>query len=54
MNTFPDFSKVERTSGGQPASYDQWKAQLEATTGKRAEDYVWDTMEKIPGQAPLQ
>jgi methylmalonyl-CoA mutase len=48
MNTFPDFSKVERTSGGQPASYDQWKAQLEATTGKRAEDYVWDTMEKIP------
>ncbi len=31
-----------------PGSYAEWKAALEEKTGKRAEDHVWDTMEKIP------
>ncbi|MFP4281899.1 MAG: methylmalonyl-CoA mutase [Opitutales bacterium] len=46
--TFPDFSKVALQTASEPESYDAWKARLEASTGQPAEDFVWDTLEKIP------
>jgi methylmalonyl-CoA mutase len=46
--TFPDFSKVNLATEASPESYDDWKAQIEAQTGKKAEDLVWETMEQIP------
>jgi len=48
MTTIPDFTKINYTAEKPAAGYDAWKASLEAKTGRKAEDYVWDTMEKIP------
>lgn len=45
---FPDFSKVGLATEASPESYDDWKAQIEAQTGKKVEDLVWETMEQIP------
>jgi methylmalonyl-CoA mutase len=45
---FPDFSRLPLAAAASPESYDAWKARLEAETGRRAEDLVWETMEQIP------
>jgi len=49
----PKFTELPLHSERTPTvSYEEWKQQLEATTGRRAEDHVWETMEQIP-VAPL-
>jgi methylmalonyl-CoA mutase len=48
MTTTPDFTKLDYRPKSHAEGYAEWKAGLEKTTGKRAEDYVWDTMEQIP------
>jgi methylmalonyl-CoA mutase len=48
MTTTPDFTKIEYRGKSPEQGYADWKADLEKKTGKRAEDYVWDTMEQIP------
>ena len=44
----PDFTKIAYKGKSAPVSYEQWKKDLAAKTGKSAEDYVWQTMEQIP------
>ncbi|MGC9451913.1 MAG: methylmalonyl-CoA mutase [Oceanipulchritudo sp.] len=48
MTTTPDFTKLTHKCAPAKAGYDAWKAALEKKTGKRAGDYLWDTMEQIP------
>ncbi|MGA1204276.1 MAG: methylmalonyl-CoA mutase [Opitutales bacterium] len=48
MTTTPDFTKMDYRPKSREQGYADWKAELEKKTGKRAEDYVWDTMEQIP------
>ncbi len=49
----PNFAELPLFPEGTPAvSYEAWKAALEADSGQRAEDLVWETLEKIP-VAPL-
>ncbi|HKJ91300.1 MAG TPA: methylmalonyl-CoA mutase family protein, partial [Oceanipulchritudo sp.] len=48
MTTTPDFTKLDYHPQASGAGYAEWKAALEQETGQRAEDHVWDTMEKIP------
>ena len=48
MTTTPDFTKMDYRPKGAASGYAGWKADLEKKTGRRAEDYVWDTMEQIP------
>lgn len=48
MTTTPDFTQIHHRKEAQPQSYEQWKAAFEDKTGRRPEDYMWDTMEKIP------
>ncbi|MFO7726440.1 MAG: methylmalonyl-CoA mutase [Oceanipulchritudo sp.] len=48
MTTTPDFTKLDYRPQASGAGYTEWKAALERETGQRAEDHVWDTMEKIP------
>ncbi len=48
MTTTPDFTKLDYQPKNTKQGYADWKADLEKNTGKRAEDYVWDTMEQIP------
>jgi len=44
----PDFTTLDYQPLKTPLSYDEWKNKLEKETGKKAEELVWDTMEKIP------
>ena len=48
MTTLPDFSKIDYRAKPVENGYSAWKTALEKKTGKRAEAYVWDTMEQIP------
>ena len=48
MTTKPDFTSIDYRPESGGKGYAEWKAGLEKKTGRRAEDYVWDTMEKIP------
>jgi len=45
----PDFTQLDyQTPAKEKASYEDWKKALESETGQNAEDFVYDTMEKIP------
>ncbi len=48
MTTLPDFTRIDHRGAPGASGYAEWKARLEAATGRRAEDLVWDTMEQIP------
>ncbi|MEY3000357.1 MAG: hypothetical protein RL648_571 [Verrucomicrobiota bacterium] len=48
MKTSPDFTQVSFDGAAPAAGYGEWKAALMRQTGKRAEDYVWESMEQIP------
>src|SRR5210317_718448 len=48
MTTTPDFTSMDYRPDSREQRYADWKADLQRKTGKRAEDYVWDTMEQIP------
>jgi methylmalonyl-CoA mutase len=48
MTTTPDFTNLNYKPENAGGSYQDWKAALEEKTGKRAEDFMWDTMEQIP------
>ncbi|WP_069812277.1 methylmalonyl-CoA mutase [Streptomyces sp. TP-A0874] len=49
----PDFSNIALDdAGGEPVTAGQWRAALEQSTGKSAEDLVWQTPEGI-GVRPL-
>ncbi|MCC5834234.1 MAG: methylmalonyl-CoA mutase [Opitutales bacterium] len=50
MSTRPNFSEINWQSEADASrtGYAAWKDRLEQQTGKRAEDLVWDTMERIP------
>lgn len=47
MTKRPDFTKINLQSDYQKQDYATWKAALEATTGKPAGEYVWNTLEQI-------
>ncbi|MFI3291733.1 MAG: methylmalonyl-CoA mutase [Opitutales bacterium] len=46
MNT-PDFTKIDFKSEQKNVSYEEWKKQIEESTGKSVSDYVTETMEQI-------
>lgn len=50
MTISPDFTQLGYQSADAAGGYGEWKAALMQKTGKRAEDYVWDSLEKIPIQ----
>jgi len=46
-----DFSTIDyKSPNGSTPSYEDWKSALEKETGQKAQNFVWDTMEKIPVQ----
>jgi methylmalonyl-CoA mutase len=47
MNQKPDFQKINVKKSGEKLSYAQWCEKIEAATGQKAEDFIWQTMEKI-------
>lgn len=50
MTISPDFTQLSHQSAAAAGGYGEWKAALMQKTGKRAEDYVRDSLEKIPIQ----
>ena len=47
MSTFPDFTKIAFDSAPAKVSYDQWRAQFKAETGKSDEEWAFTTLEQI-------
>jgi len=47
MKTFPDFTKIAFDSTPAKASYDDWRAQFKAETGKSVEEWACMTLEQI-------
>ncbi|MEZ4644355.1 MAG: hypothetical protein R3E31_16760 [Chloroflexota bacterium] len=45
MMTNPDFTKLDYTPKVEQPSYADWRAQVEAETGRPAEEFVWQTLE---------
>ncbi len=43
----PEFKNIDLNLASKKVSYDEWKTRFEAETGKKVEDVVWETMEKI-------
>lgn len=51
MNSSPDFTCLDWKSGhAAKPDFESWKAQIKQRTGRSAEDFVWDSMERIPIQ----
>jgi methylmalonyl-CoA mutase len=49
MNRTVDFTTLPfEPSAPEPVSFAEWRAQVEAATGKPLDDLVWQTMEQIP------
>lgn len=42
-----NFNKVELQTDSKKVSYDEWKQKFKSETGKSADDFIWETMEKI-------
>ncbi|HPA16596.1 MAG TPA: methylmalonyl-CoA mutase [Verrucomicrobiae bacterium] len=47
MSEFPDFSKIEFEPPMARPSRDVWKDRIEQDTGKKLDEWVWETMEQI-------
>ena len=47
MSTIPDFTKVALGNTKASGDYQSWKRQVESETGRKVDDLVWHTMEKI-------
>jgi len=50
MSVTPDFTAIDYQPLSAQNGYDSWKSQIKNRTGKDAESYVWESMEKIPVQ----
>lgn len=48
MKTSPDFTQLPYARQAKGGGYGEWKAALMRQTGKRAEDFVWESLEQIP------
>ncbi len=48
MSHNPDFTQTKYNAYCPTTSYEEWKQKIEKETGKKIEDLVWQTMEKIP------
>ena len=47
MKEFPDFTKIAFDSTPAKTSYDDWRAQFKAETGKSVEDWAFMTLEQV-------
>ena len=47
MKTPPDFSKIPFKTDAAPVSYETWRKQFEKETGRKLDDFMWDTMEGV-------
>ncbi len=43
-----DFTKIKPELNSEKISYEEWKRKFKDATGKEVEDFIWETMEKIP------
>jgi len=48
MSNQPDFSKIGWDASTTENSYETWRQSFSSETGRDPEDWIWDTMEKIP------
>jgi methylmalonyl-CoA mutase len=47
MSKTPDFTQIDYKSNVQQLSYDEWRTQVEQSTGKSFDELIWHTIEKI-------
>jgi methylmalonyl-CoA mutase len=47
MSKTPDFTQIDYKSNVQQLSYEEWRTQVEQSTGKSFDELIWHTIEKI-------
>ncbi|MHB1306904.1 MAG: methylmalonyl-CoA mutase, partial [Limisphaerales bacterium] len=50
MKPFPDLTQLPFAPAASPVTFEQWRARLEAETGKSLDELVWKTLEQIEVQ----